>query len=277
MNPTIRRLLLIVFLMILIEGIFVGAIFFNPDFRQQAGESGAAWFGDDETEGYAGRLNEGIGSWFRNWVVPLWTTAEPEQTVEPAFAKCGSCHTDYSLQSKFGDLYMDHTAHEQIGLDCGTCHTDLAHPDPLPPLEDVCADCHEDVATGGDCTLCHAPASIPHYSIFGANRVGLVDCGTCHLPGTLTGSNPHPLVEDLAFDGNDHELCLTCHQERSCQQCHSAEHPPEWVDVHGASVGPRGPIECSTCHTLKFCADACHAGRAGTHPLPIERYTGGNE
>jgi hypothetical protein len=165
-------------------------------------------------------------------------------------------------------LYMNHPAHADEGLRCADCHTDVAHPNPLPPQERICAECHTDVQTGGDCALCHTPGSLPHYAELGASRGTRVDCDTCHIPGSIGGQGSQHLIEDIPFDGNDHDLCLTCHQERSCDGCHSAQHPSDWIDTHPAGVGPRGPISCSGCHTLVFCADACHAG-VRPKPLPI--------
>ncbi|MEN8113311.1 MAG: hypothetical protein ABFS21_02890 [Actinomycetota bacterium] len=247
--------------LLLVEGFIVGAVVISPSARESiSGASvrvGQAWAGDGETPGFAERVSTSAGDVYDEWIVPLWSVGEVTKG-EAAFSKCITCHTDYADRRLFDDVYMNHPVHDAAGLSCDACHTDVAHPKPLPPEEEVCAGCHDEVNESGECRLCHSPGSLPHFYMLDLPRTGYVDCAICHLEDSFTPINDHHLSGAMGFDGSDLDECTACHSETACQQCHADEHPDDWLDIHGRGVAYQGQGKCQVCHTGSTCT-ACHA------------------
>ncbi|NIA24945.1 MAG: hypothetical protein GWP04_05185 [Gammaproteobacteria bacterium] len=266
---TPRKALLIAFaalVLVLFEAVLIIAIFVSPTFRDDLGatvqRAAATWTAKDNAPGLPERARSLLSPLYRNWVEPLWKLrAAP--TPDQEFASCLECHSDYAQQRRFGDLLLNHAEHASSGVACATCHTDTAHPEPLPPPEDACAECH-DVKDPSLCDTCHTPGSVGHFFLLGYPRPATPDCDTCHLPGSI-GGHHGGLVDAAAFDGSDPGACAACHEQATCDACHDVSHPEDWVATHGSSTvrADRGP--CDSCHTIRWCADSCHAGR--TIPL----------
>lgn len=268
----------IVVVLLILEGALVVAVVFVPSTRESLTELSAdaavVWNGDGETPGVVARASTGVGNVYRSWVRPLWSVGEVPEG-RPAFSKCVSCHDDYAALRLFTNVYMDHPAHEALGVVCDTCHTDVAHPNPLPPEERVCATCHTEVTETGECQTCHPPGSLAHFYLLDMPRDGYVDCNTCHIVDTFSGQLDHHLVSDRVFDGTVPADCIECHSKTACDTCHSAEHPDDWPTIHGQGVAREGQGKCQACHLGSSCS-ACHASTA-TNPFEkIPLPTGGH-
>ncbi|NOY56873.1 MAG: hypothetical protein GXP34_12945 [Actinobacteria bacterium] len=266
---TSRRALLVALaalILILIEGALIIAISVSPTFRDDLGitveRAAATWSGTDTSSGIPERAISWSSSLFDNWVQPLWKL-RPAPSADQDFASCLECHADYAQQRRFGDLLLNHAEHASLGVACATCHTDTLHPEPLPPPEDTCADCH-DVKDPSLCDTCHTPGSVGHFFLFGYPRPATPDCDTCHLPGTI-GDHHGGLVDAAPFDGSDPGACAACHKRATCEACHDVSHPEDWVATHGTSTVQPTQGPCTSCHTTRWCSDACHAG--GKIPL----------
>ncbi len=246
--------------LLLLEGALVVLTIVSPAARAQIGGFVAGvvsvWSGADGEPGLKSSAIDKTERVVNRWVAPLFSEPlPPEPTGE--FAACITCHEDYSRKGRFGGVVLNHRSHAERGLQCGTCHTDTAHPQPLPPAEDTCAECHEE--TTSECQLCHLPGSLSHFSLMGLPE-GFADCNTCHLPGSLAGESDasgHHLASDLAFDGSDVGDCTTCHSPANCATCHSSDHPDGWVQSHGEQAF-QGSTACNQCHTSNYCLK-CHA------------------
>lgn len=263
MSP--RRALLIAFaalVLVLIEGILIVAIFVSPTFRNDVsgtiGRATATWTGTDTTPGLPERAESLISSRYVDWVQPLWKLPAPAP-ADQDFSSCLECHADYAQKLRFGGLLLNHAEHASLGVTCATCHTDIAHPKPLPPPEDACADCH-DVNDPSLCDTCHTPGSVGHFFRLGYPRPATPDCDTCHLPGSI-GGHHGGLIDAAPFNGSDPGACAACHKPEACAACHDVSHPKDWVATHGTSTVRSDQGPCTNCHTIRWCSDACHAGR----------------
>jgi len=58
---------------------------------------------------------------------------------------------------------------------------------------------------------------------------------------------------------------MTCHEATWCTDCHGVEmpHPDDFLPTHAESVDELGEASCLTCHDKKAC-DTCHTKH--THP-----------
>jgi hypothetical protein len=257
------RLLLGLFLLLVVEVVVVGAVLVSPGARDAVSITVAraldAVHGNEELASLPARANDRLQGAYAGWIEPLYATPTMSETVD-TFGGCVSCHEDIATARRFGDLYMDHPVHAELGVRCATCHVEVTHPSPPAPEEGVCVDCHaEDVQTGGDCALCHAPGALPHFLLLGAPRDGMVACETCHTPGSLEGATAREHVVVGAFDGSSSEDCASCHKPATCESCHEPGHPPDWLTAHGGAADDAGTAACIDCHTGSWCADSCHA------------------
>lgn len=195
--------------------------------------------------------------------------------LRPAMSVCFSCH-----------------AHQDQWRvrDCDGCHVDL-------PAERITPSSH--VVHDGDflrehgvraasardlCATCHSERS----------------CASCHGVGTTPGLPARLAVGDgrvaglhrAGFRGRhaaearvDPGLCLTCHAERSCQDCHASSgvargnasrnpHPPGWLDARrgGGDHGRQArldPVSCASCHGgagEQLCVGCHRVGGPGGNP-----------
>jgi hypothetical protein len=270
------RLLLGLFLLLVVEVVVVATVLVSPGARDavsaNVGRALEAWEGDEELASLPARASARLRDAYEGWIEPLYAVPAVSEATD-TFGGCVSCHEDIATERRFGDLYMDHPVHAELGVRCATCHVDVAHPSPPAPEEGVCADCHaEDVQTGGDCTLCHAPGALPHFLLLGAPRDGVVACETCHTPGSLEGATAREHVAVGPFDGSSQEECASCHKPATCDSCHEPGHPADWSTAHAPAVDETGTQACIDCHTGSWCADSCHAVTPTTplrpRPLP---------
>ncbi len=276
----IRVLMTVVLTLVLAEVTLVAFVTFSEDARGAVTDAWAktvnAWAGSEERAGNFELLLSSADEFAAEWVQPLWSAPEAAP-AGTGFSECVTCHTDYAERRLFTGVFMNHPLHSELGIACAECHTDVAHPLPLPPAEETCAGCHNQVERDGpasDCSYCHKPGSLAHYQSLGVPD-GAANCSTCHLPDSFGHTDQHALTVTPSFDGTDSAVCLNCHQAAACARCHDSSHPADWVSLHGAEVqdAGTGAGSCAACHSTNWCAGACHL--SGTLqggrllPLPI--------
>ncbi len=250
-----------VMVVLLAEAGLVAAVFISPTISTRlervVTSAERAWNGTDGSPGIQARVTGALDRAYDRWIAPMWSQQQsPEGGGD--FARCVSCHTSYAARRRFSSVYFNHPLHAQLRVECVTCHTETAHPNPPSPEERVCAKCHREVEQRGKCGLCHPPASLPHFYLLGAPREGPVECDVCHPKKSFTTHATQPLVDVGAFNGADRTLCASCHAVSTCERCHGAPHPSNWMRTHGETVGWGGQAACFSCHTDTWCADRCH-------------------
>jgi hypothetical protein len=248
-------------LLVVAEVALVVAVFVSPSAGDKLGTiataADRAWNGSKASPGIEDRVSGAVHRGYRDWVQAMWEEpATPKSDTE--FTRCVKCHGDYAEKRRYSAVYMNHPLHAEIGVACATCHEQNAHPDPVRPAEKTCEGCHAEVRTEGACTLCHPPASLPHFALLGAPRDRVVECSVCHPRGAFTSTADTPLVHVGHFDGADRQACTQCHEASTCRQCHAEDHPSGWIGTHGAAVG-EDPSPCYRCHTGDWCTTRCHA------------------
>ena len=215
-----------------------------------------------------------------------------------------------------------------VNSNCMRCHQDAARSNAtLLPKMATCLGCHphRDTFNVADCDRCHVNLEVEqtrpvshlvheedyahrHGQDAAANRFL---CDTCHSEeecASCHAVNVPVLAARKAFDRPrlaglhragfrsrhgreariDPGLCITCHSEETCRQCHSESglsasgdpgrnpHPPGWVGITASSnrhgiEARRDPVSCAGCHSgagEALCVD-CHrvGGVGGTvHP-----------
>jgi hypothetical protein len=212
---------------------------------------------------------------------------------------------------------------------CVRCHEAVGRGDgPLRPTMAVCLSCHEHAEQWADrrCDGCHRDMEGEHVRpqshvvhgegflrAHGAAAAGARDlctschaesmCASCHgasvpaLPSTLHFEQPRRADMHAAGFFARHSLearadpglCVTCHSESSCLDCHgrrglltAAEserrnpHPPGWLstpsgpNLHGREA-QRDPLACASCHGgagERLCVGCHRVGGPGGSPHP---------
>ncbi len=196
------------------------------------------------------------------------------------------------------NLLFDHEKHVTGDkLPCTTCHfssvaaadggynmeqVELATRYQLPKME-VCLDCHDDHHTApnqhvarSDCRTCHLTvAQVPERASDASGNKRNTRVGELQLTfpsGLLRPLQGDPLGLDHGpkYELNhgtrarvDRSICLECHTETSCMQCHDglqkplSVHPNDFITLHPVQARSDS-LECQACHRFQsFCA-ACH-------------------
>lgn len=194
--------------------------------------------------------------------------------------ECGTCHTsgDYQpLVQKKSQLIFNHKNHVGLKAECIDCHKGLdkvdygfESADTYPSMQ-TCYTCHNETKTASNaCESCHTT----NFNL---------------LPQSHSSNN---FLESHKFMARDRNAdCMMCHNNNSCQECHSATTgisegntaydfytpymPSDLTDkakgqtilkVHGDfnyrfshGIDAAGKtIECQSCHQVEtFCA-SCH-------------------
>ena len=273
-RPAIALLIAFVVLLLLAEAALVVGVFVSPDtendLREVAAKIERTWNGSEGEPGLRTRAAERMSDGYRDWIEPLWTDpVNPQADTE--FSECVECHGDYAERRRFPSVYMNHPLHAELGVACDTCHPQNVHPSPPRPTEKVCAECHTQVEQRGQCSTCHPPGSLPHFSLLGAPREAAVQCDVCHPSDRFLTTATVPKVSGT-FTGQDPDSCRGCHDETTCVSCHEPGHPTGWLDQHGTVAGESGLNDCYTCHTGTWCGSRCHSVTStnpfGRQPLP---------
>lgn len=199
--------------------------------------------------------------------------------LRPTMASCFTCH--------------EHST-EWTTRDCNACHRDMvgeqsrplshlvhgpdfmdSHGNAAAGAQDLCESCHQQ----SDCAACHGVrvAVLPNVLRFEqVNRAQLHRAGFAARHALEARSEP--------------ALCMTCHAEDSCRQCHRERrvlerselevgrraHPPGWVGPRGAGnrhglEARRDPMACASCHGgagEALCVGCHQVGGPGGNPHP---------
>jgi len=169
-------------------------------------------------------------------------------------AECWQCHEPHASERR--GLFRE-TVHPPFAAgECDTCHAGPRAAKPfalIEPVEQLCAECHDDVASAAK------RAAFPHVPAGGGS------CITCHNPHT--GSGAAMLKQDT------NSLCLSCHDPGGAKSGEKGR-----FLTHGS--GPKG-LECTACHqphggdrpllfvkeSVALCG-SCHQHEHGaSHPL----------
>jgi hypothetical protein len=211
---------------------------------------------------------------------------------------CTKCHTaagesrDVSLLPPMVNCFSCHKHEKQFAIrDCDGCHVDL-------PSEHVKPESH----------LVHDGDFVREHGVRAASSRDL--CSTCHSErfclgchgvGTTPALPARLGFEDVRLSGlhragfksrhaeesrNNPGLCTTCHQERTCRECHEREnlsgskaggrspHPRGWINP-GRGGGEHGqaarldPASCAGCHSgagEQLCIGCHKVGGPGGNP-----------
>jgi hypothetical protein len=164
-------------------------------------------------------------------------------------------------------LEFSHAAHLDRGAACSDCHGDFSEVGLATirhlPREADCMSCHDGKQASQRCSTCHPSGSDGRL----LTAIGDDPVADALIP---RGSSAWGAEHDLAFV-QDHagvaksnpELCATCHDESSCQDCHAGPirplrlHAADYVNGH--AVDARAATQdCSSCHSLQVDCRGCH-------------------
>jgi hypothetical protein len=205
--------------------------------------------------------------------------------VDPPSA-CNTCHLgfDHTAQKEPArvvipppNLAFNHKVHVDKKVDCAVCHgkmneVTLATRNQLPKME-TCLQCHDGRTADAQCRTCHTK----HPS----GRIQLQ-----FISGLLRPQQGNPLGMDHGprFEfthGNraslNREMCMECHAESECQQCHNgmqkplSVHPNDFITLH--PVQARMELtRCQSCHRMQsFCASCHERTGVGMNAEPVFR------
>lgn len=181
----------------------------------------------------------------------MWETARRPKTTPAPIAH----------EIKFD--HQRHLAMAEVKGQCTECHSGVVDAEStlFPPME-RCFTCHEHQAQWdrNQCTPCHDSAEVRDL-----------------LPQTFM-IHDHAWLRHHAFEGSTQgERCQTCHEQKSCDDCHAQSlgmmrelrrvddvlsdvvHPADFITRHALEAQVDG-AECLTCHTPPSC-DGCHTQR----------------
>ncbi len=205
------------------------------------------------------------------------------KVVDPKSA-CEDCHKGFDPKTQkepakasfpTANLLFNHKVHKDKQIGCDTCHNSsvtntmrevgLATRLQLPKME-TCLTCHDGKTAASACATCHV-----------TDKTGRI--AQQFTSGTLRPiqGDPFGLDHGPRFEFShgtraklDRALCLECHTEGSCMQCHDglqkplSIHPNDYISLHPVQAR-QDSLRCEGCHRFQsFCA-ACHE-RAGIGP-----------
>ena len=213
--------------------------------------------------------------------------------------QCVTCHMGVqyertALLPTMARCFGCHTHQEQWDVrDCRSCHVDLAN-EGEPPLShvvhdgdflrehgvqaaasrDLCASCHSE----RQCAACHA------------TNLAVLPSRLDFASPTRTAIHRAGFVSRHSLEARaDAALCVTCHSESSCQDCHNRQniaatgpmnvrspHPPDWTGPPGSPnrhgrAARLDPLTCASCHggAGEALCVGCHSvGGPGGSPHP---------
>ncbi|NMB75338.1 MAG: hypothetical protein GYA21_09425 [Myxococcales bacterium] len=181
--------------------------------------------------------------------------------LEQPPARCDACHRGEARGAERGAAYLrfSHPLHAADRDSCRRCHDTAQETAGLHPPAGRCRECHDDWMDGvGRCQRCHPANAAGRLEVktpYGTLRPRGVHGGPDHAPGFEK--------RHAAEAATRRELCLRCHEERSCARCHRGVrrpleiHPPDWRLSH---PGPAraGSQDCDACHRSRADCLACH-------------------
>lgn len=151
---------------------------------------------------------------------------------------CLQCHDPNRKATSGYRILIDHVEHAKRNGECVSCHVRTAHPEETRggPLTLM-----------GQCYTCHGTAEQPEAS---------AECGTCHPAGYELFPTSHTAASWARDHGvtseADKRLCLMCHTETYCNDCHGMPmpHPARWDEGEAghAPLATSDPVSCQRCH-----------------------------
>ena len=203
-------------------------------------------------------------------------SAAKGKVVDPKSA-CEDCHKNFDRKLQkdppkasfpTANLLFNHKVHKDNKIACDTCHNSsvtntmkevgLATRLQLPKME-TCLSCHDGKTAPSACSTCHVSDStgrIAQQFASGPLRP---------LQGDPFGVDHGPRFEFTHGTRAklDRGICMECHTEGSCAQCHDglqkplAVHPNDYITLHPVQAR-MDSLRCEGCHRFQsFCA-ACH-------------------
>ncbi len=171
---------------------------------------------------------------------------------------CLSCHRDTTLtMERDGEtvsLYVNEVAYnrsDHAETACAQCHSDVT--------TSLVRACETSVASGVDCSVCHAgPVSEYERSTHGQLVAeGDPDAPTCQDCHGKHEEMDKALPASPTFPRNVPELCADCHRQGEVAAVRIAEQQPEIVQSYEMSIHGTGLMEsglvvtatCSNCHS----------------------------
>jgi hypothetical protein len=155
---------------------------------------------------------------------------------------------------------------------------ELATREQLPRMRG-CFTCHQmpEPARGdasGECTTCHLSDAA------GRMRTEFPE-GRLEPPNWLfnAGHDADFLVRHKFVAGNNSELCVSCHSESYCTDCHDGRvrprnvHPGDFLALHAIAARQNSP-DCSSCHRAQSFCLGCHQRTGVTLSGPAENFAG---
>jgi hypothetical protein len=217
---------------------------------------------------------------------------------------CKTCHFDNVneplIQGK-SELVFNHSAHiTQQKLKCETCHkgvNDVEYAEDSPqvnPAMETCYNCHNN----GLSTSSAAKSDSTKSKLIASNA-----CESCHISTADLKPQSHKsssFIKSHKFAAREFNAnCVMCHDNASCQECHSSTnmitgqntakdfyrpyspsnsgtgikqqqitrvHNLNYVYTHGIDAKGK-TTECQSCHeTESFCVN-CHQGKEGDYSM----------
>lgn len=196
---------------------------------------------------------------------------------DEAYNRCSECHeqSGFELTNDMGerivkheqferfvpeewqDVEYNHSEYWEDFSDCKLCHEGIYEAegssiDNLPSME-VSMAVHDDKGFSNDCSVCHR------------------ELNEWTAPPSHDSSWDHTHGKFAEF-GNKQD-CLMCHQESTCQLCHSVEKPRSHTHLfrrktHGV-MASFDRSKCLVCHRNDQCT-VCH--QASAEPIPAAPY-----
>lgn len=172
-----------------------------------------------------------------------------ERRIEFAFLPDEDGRLAYASHSALAhEVIFSHLAHVQAEVGCAECHVGLEDAERVGPEHAVdmasCIRCHEERAQPAACETCHHE----------------IDQDWLPPNHTLGWERAHGHAFRMCA-GDAAQECSTCHDERSCAECHQVTPPRNHNNTfrtrtHGfhAALDRDG---CATCHEPDTCTQ-CH-------------------
>lgn len=233
------------------------------------------WEKDDDGEARACKtchvsIEEG-----RGYLLPNHEECRSCHSQVDQAAGCRFCHgvdkpnpDAYQKPLGTGELIFDHQSHTsgEINQNCVDCHEKARSSDRSADIN---------IPSMWDCRDCHGGKD--------ARENASWECQTCHQvyregdvpPPQLALRPEDPVAHDRSFIGTHARAarrpgaaCDRCHEDTSCESCHSVEKPRDHnlrftKNLHGreATIDRE---RCTACHESGFCI-GCHAIGPQTH------------
>ena len=207
------------------------------------------------------------------------TSQSSSDWLGPSPDQCASCHEHRFDEVRVSPpasprMRFSHAKHAARKIDCAVCHgrvndRDDARGNERLPMMSICLRCHDSdhgavEQHGGNCRRCHVQSGGVIKTRFREGRL---------VPSSVFGSMRHDSGwlwqhGDAAMIRGP--LCLACHQESECVNCHDGRlrprmiHPSDWLGLHGIEARQQGGA-CNSCHRSQSECLTCHL-RAGLSP-----------